>query len=297
MKSKVFLVCCFLLFLFISIPEHAMSYSSTEIRLAKGEFSSSTVVEMEILNSAFDWSHTEAASSLEGIYEDGARTIEDLTISDTITYSGEASSSSTALKSKVSGEKVTEYIEATDSISGIANVEVSAYAYFADALTVSGAIDLSYIQFSVSIEGYLSDYNAYVSVKGSGIDLWLSGADLDGETSLDIDLVSDLLEIDNGEVYISLRLETYIDFWLGYYEEEGTAVELTADFFNTVTIGQFSGYNDAGELVDLSSVVGSDGHVYDTLRVESAPVPEPTTFLLFGLGILGVAGMSRKKTA
>jgi len=28
-----------------------------------------------------------------------------------------------------------------------------------------------------------------------------------------------------------------------------------------------------------------------------APVPEPATFLLFGLGILGIAGVSRKKTA
>jgi hypothetical protein len=28
-----------------------------------------------------------------------------------------------------------------------------------------------------------------------------------------------------------------------------------------------------------------------------APVPEPATFLLFGLGILGIAGASRKKTA
>ncbi|WP_407057172.1 PEP-CTERM sorting domain-containing protein [Desulfobacter postgatei] len=27
------------------------------------------------------------------------------------------------------------------------------------------------------------------------------------------------------------------------------------------------------------------------------PAPEPATFLLFGLGILGIAGVSRKKTA
>ena len=39
------------------------------------------------------------------------------------------------------------------------------------------------------------------------------------------------------------------------------------------------------------------GQSYDDLTFDGAVVPEPATFLLFGLGILGIAGVSRKKTA
>ena len=35
----------------------------------------------------------------------------------------------------------------------------------------------------------------------------------------------------------------------------------------------------------------------DSSYVDHSSVPEPTTMLLFGLGILGIAGVSRKKTA
>ena len=285
MKSKMFLVCCFLLF--CSVPVYATPYYSTGIRLGILESGQTTVT---TLDSTWDSSTTEATSSLTGSYQDEERTVEGVTVSTTINYDGQASSSSGALQSMVTGEKLTEIIDdATESSYNLAEVEVEAYANFFDTLTVSGASDLSYIQFYVSLDGFLSDYSMYVTVDGS-VDFFSSGSDWDNESS--IDLISDLLEVDeNDEVYISLKLITLISFDLGYYED---TVELTADFYNTLTIGQFSGYNDAGELVDLSSVVGSDGYVYDTLRVESSPVPEPSTMLLLSAGLLSLVGGRRK---
>lgn len=44
---------------------------------------------------------------------------------------------------------------------------------------------------------------------------------------------------------------------------------------------------------DLSNSVMIDNFAYTSSNV----IPEPATFLLFGLGILGIAGVSRKKTA
>lgn len=54
-----------------------------------------------------------------------------------------------------------------------------------------------------------------------------------------------------------------------------------------------------GLVFDLAGAsIGGDSNIR-LYRTDSgpAPVPEPTTFLLFGLGLLGLTGVSRKKTA
>lgn len=52
-------------------------------------------------------------------------------------------------------------------------------------------------------------------------------------------------------------------------------------------------WNDGG----LSFVIGMDGYAQDAETASSNPVPEPTSMMLMGGGLLGLAGMLRKRTA
>lgn len=54
------------------------------------------------------------------------------------------------------------------------------------------------------------------------------------------------------------------------------------------TSGQFGFYNFSQQDVEYSGFIQTGGVIVD-------PVPEPATMFLFGLGLLGVAGVSRKK--
>lgn len=54
---------------------------------------------------------------------------------------------------------------------------------------------------------------------------------------------------------------------------------------------------DIGSAVAANNyqVIGSDYLYYDDGRTSPSPTPEPTTMVLFGFGLLGVAGMMRRK--
>ena len=80
---------------------------------------------------------------------------------------------------------------------------------------------------------------------------------------------------------------------------------LTVTYADQVTVGGVW-YGDLYKTMNLDfdpdGFIGSMSFSADTDNLKypgdiNPTVPEPTTFLLFGLGILGIAGISRKKTA
>ena len=86
-----------------------------------------------------------------------------------------------------------------------------------------------------------------------------------------------------------------INIGTGYYLENGS---FTAAVDGTVTIAFFlrlSGYGDGGFSFDDFFVDGGSGNLLVNPGFESGATPEPATLLLLGSGVLGLAGVVRRK--
>lgn len=90
----------------------------------------------------------------------------------------------------------------------------------------------------------------------------------------------------------------YIDF----FKRDGSLID---SIIVSSLADAFYGFSREGGVKDIAGIsiwnddlggIGIDDIIHDVYS-DFNPVPEPTTFLLFGLGVLGVAGVSRKKTA
>ncbi|MCD4722949.1 MAG: PEP-CTERM sorting domain-containing protein [Desulfobacula sp.] len=144
----------------------------------------------------------------------------------------------------------------------------------------------------------LIDMNAYLGLIGSGNALvtasgFFNRIDYDAQTDTGFDLsiyAMDGTSIPGswiGSERAFLTSDTVLDTW----------EKLTVSYLLPKETTWLAVHIAAHENIfnDGANAVEFDGHYADNITLTIAPVPEPATMLLFGLGLLGLAGVSRKK--
>lgn len=175
-----------------------------------------------------------------------------------------------------------------DSLGGGAN------ARFSDELTVVGNPGLTQIRLLLRMTGELSQnapgypFSAGLAQVFQQIDpgvfRGISRVNSIPGGSIDQLILTDPFELnsDTGKFDIGVLLGTQARFTIASRDQvlaDGSDVSASVDFFNTLEIAEFQGFDIDGNSVPITSVTGDSGTIYVAPAVN--PIPEPSSSLLF----------------
>lgn len=238
----------------------------------------------------------------------------------TISFDGEAEVSSGSVKSRMSGsiqdgfynpdENTPFVIDKsfnTDPNGVPTSFVLMSTASYSNSFALTGDNALDYVQFSFNLDGFFTgpDGGSVQLIQtGPTWDNLFSGSLYSEGPNVDTVITSNAIKVVDGIVDLSFYLQTSVDFdfFEGLFDFEGTDfLSGAANFFNTLTFGAVSGFDEFGNAVDLTGVVDDTGFQFDTVRVQNNPstpstdVPGPSTLAIFAIGLLGLVSLRFKK--